>query len=214
MVAGEQGRDHAPEEPATPTWETDRIGTLPNALSLLRLTGVPLFLWLVLAVRADGWAVLVLALGGVTDWLDGFLARRWHQTSRLGRLLDPIADRLYILAVLLGLAFRDIIPWWLAALVVGRDVMIALLLPPLRARGYWALPVNLLGKAATFCLLYAFPLVLLGADSEGWLRSASVLGWTLAIGGTVLYWYAGVVYLRQGIRLMRTEAPRARVRPR
>ena len=106
--------------------------------------------------------MLVLAAASFTDWLDGFLARRWHQTSRLGQMLDPIADRLYIFAVLIGLALREIIPWWLVIILLGREVMIALLIPALKTRGYTSLPVHFLGKAGTFCLLYAFPLVLLG----------------------------------------------------
>ena len=99
-----------------PLYDTDRVWTLPNVLSFLRLAGAPLVLWLIIGPQADGLAVLVLALGGFTDWLDGYLARAWHQTSRIGQMLDPIADRLYILAVLLGLALRGIIPWWLVAI--------------------------------------------------------------------------------------------------
>ena len=132
--------------------------TLPNVLSFLRLAGVPLVLWLILGPQADGLAVLVLALGGLTDWLDGYLARAWHQTSRIGQMLDPIADRLYILAVLVGLALREIVPWWLAVIIVGRDVFVVVLVPILKTRGYSSLPVHFLGKVATFCLLYAFPL--------------------------------------------------------
>ena len=100
-----------------PLYDTDRVWTLPNVLSFLRLAGAPLMLWLIIGPQADGLAVFVLALGGFTDWLDGHLARAWHQTSRIGQMLDPIADRLYILAVLLGLALRGIIPWWLVAIV-------------------------------------------------------------------------------------------------
>ena len=138
---------------------TTPIGVdLPNVLSFLRLAGVPLVLWLILGPQADGLAVLVLALGGLTDWLDGHLARAWHQTSRIGQMLDPIADRLYILAVLIGLALREIVPWWLVVIIVGRDVFVVVLVPILKTRGYSSLPVHFLGKVATFCLLYAFPL--------------------------------------------------------
>jgi cardiolipin synthase len=122
-------------------------------------------------------------------------------------MLDPIADRLYILAVLLGLALRGIIPWWLVVLVVGRDVMIACLVPILKTRGFSSLPVHFLGKAATFCLLYAFPLVLLGSGEEGWLQLAWVLGWAFAIWGTALYWYAGGLYIAQTVKLLHTMSP-------
>jgi cardiolipin synthase len=191
-----------------PLYDTDRVWTLPNALSFLRLAGVPLVLWLILGPQADGLAVLVLALGGLSDWLDGYLARAWHQTSRVGQMLDPIADRLYILAVLVGLALREIVPWWLAVIIVGRDVFVVVLVPILKTRGYSSLPVHFLGKVATFCLLYAFPLVLLGSGQQGgWLQLAWVLGWAFAIWGTALYWYAGGLYLLQTVRLLRSTPP-------
>jgi len=190
-----------------PLYDTDRIWTLPNVLSFLRLAGAPVVLWLIVGPQADGLAVLVLALGGFTDWLDGYLARAWHQTSRLGQMLDPIADRLYIVAVLIGLALRDIVPWWLVAIVIARDVMIASLIPVLKTRGFSSLPVHFLGKAATLCLLYAFPLVLLGSGEEGWLQLAWVVGWAFAIWGTALYWYAGGLYVAQTVKLVRTTPP-------
>jgi cardiolipin synthase (CMP-forming) len=198
---------HAHTGRGAPLYDTDRAWTLPNLLSLLRLAGVPLMLWLILGPQADGLAVLVLAAGGLTDWLDGYLARAWHQTSRLGQMLDPIADRLYILAVLIGLALREIIPWWLLGIVVARDVMIACLVPLLKTRGFSSLPVHFLGKAATFSLLYAFPLVLLGSGEQGWLQLAWVLGWAFAIWGTALYWYAGGLYVAQTVNLLRTVPP-------
>ena len=104
--------------------ETDRVLTIPNVISIVRLAGVPLFLWLVLGPEADGWALGVLMLSGVSDYLDGYLARRLNQMSKLGEILDPVADRLYILAVVFGLAFRDIIPWWLALLLPARDLFL------------------------------------------------------------------------------------------
>lgn len=187
----------------------DRVVTVPNVLSAVRLLGVPLFLWLVLGPEADGWALAVLMLSGVTDWLDGYLARRLRQTSRLGQVLDPVADRLYILAVVLGLAFRDIIPWWLAVLLPARDLLLWALVPFLRTRGYHALPVHFLGKAATACLLYAFPLLLLG-DGHGVVASlADVFGWAFAIWGTGLYWWAGILYAWQVRQLLADRDRRA-----
>src|SRR6266496_4747461 len=139
----------------------DRVLTIPNVLSLLRLIGVPVFLWLLLGPHADIAALILLAVSGFSDWADGALARRLNQTSRLGVLLDPAADRLYILATLIGLTLRHIIPIWIAAVIVGRDVLLGLTLPVLRRHGYGPPPVHYLGKAATFNLLYAFPLLLL-----------------------------------------------------
>ncbi len=182
---------------------TDRILTLPNILSIARLCGVPLFLWLVLVPEADGWALALLMVAGITDWLDGKLARVLNQMSKLGQILDPVADRCYILAVVIGLALRDIIPWWLAVLLPLRDVFLFALVPFLRTRGFSALPVHFLGKAATASLLYAFPLLLLG-DGEGRLETlADVFGWAFAIWGTGLYWWAGFLYAYQVTQLLR-----------
>ncbi len=174
----------------------DRVVTLPNALSALRLALVPVFFWLVLTYR-DGWALLVLFVSGWTDYFDGVLARRWNQVSRLGQLLDPAADRLYILATLVGLAWRDVVPWWLVALVVGRDVLLSGTIPLLARYGYGPLPVHFLGKAATFNLLYAFPLLLLAQLDTPVAEVARVFGWAFAWWGTALYWWAGWLYVRQ-----------------
>lgn len=176
----------------------DRILTVPNVLSFARLLGIPLFLWLVVVQEEDllGFAVLVLA--GVTDWLDGYLARRWDQRTRLGVMLDPLVDRLYIVAVLLGLALRQLIPWWLVILLALRDVLLLLLLPALRRQGRLALPVTYVGKAATFALLWGFPLLLLGGTSIVG-AVASALGWAFAIWGAFLYWWAGIRYAQQAL---------------
>jgi cardiolipin synthase (CMP-forming) len=176
---------------------TDRIVTVPNLLSLLRLLGVPVFLWLILVPHADLAAVILLAVSGATDYLDGWVARRWNQQSRLGELLDPTADRLYIFAALLGLALRGIVPWWLVGLLVIRDVILGVALLVLRGHGIGPPQVHYLGKAATLNLLYAFPLLLLGDGAGTWHEVARVLGWAFAIWGTALYWWAGLVYLRQ-----------------
>ncbi|AIY17418.2 CDP-alcohol phosphatidyltransferase family protein [Pimelobacter simplex] len=181
-----------------------RVLTVPNLISLLRLLGVPLFLYLVLGPEADVLALVVLMLSGVTDFLDGWLARKLDQQSEIGQLLDPIADRLYILAVVVGLAMRDIIPWWVALSLPLRDLLLWGLVPLLRTRGYSALPVHFLGKAATFNLLYAFPLLLLG-DADGTVATlAQVFGWAFALWGIGLYWWAGVLYAWQVRKLLAT----------
>ena len=188
----------------------DRILTIPNALSFVRLLLVPLFLWLVLGPEADEWALVVLMVSGITDYLDGKLARRLDQASKIGAILDPVADRLYILAVVIGLGLRDIIPWWLAVLLPLRDVFLFGLIPFLRTRGYSSLPVHFLGKAATASLLYAFPLLLLG-DAEGTIADlANVFGWALTIWGVSLYWWAGLLYAFQVKRLLAATPPVAR----
>ncbi len=190
----------------------DRILTIPNALSFVRLLLVPLFLWLVLGPEADEWALVVLMVSGITDYLDGKLARQLNQTSKIGAILDPVADRLYILAVVIGLSMRDIIPWWLAIILPLRDVLLFGLIPFLRTRGYSSLPVHFLGKAATAGLLYAFPLLLLGdpgSDGEvGTMENlARVFGWAFTIWGVSLYWWAGLLYAWQVRRLMVSVPP-------
>ncbi|WP_239376717.1 CDP-alcohol phosphatidyltransferase family protein [Frankia sp. Cj5] len=183
---------------------SDRVLTIPNLLSALRLAGVGVFLWLALGPKADGAALAVLAFAGVSDYLDGKLARALSQTSRLGIVLDPLADRLYILATIIALTLRDIVPWWFAALLVGRDIMIMGVVPVLRRLGYGpTLPVHYLGKAATFNLLYAFPLLLLSAG-DTWLATvARPLGWAFAGWGAALYWWSGILYWVQVRQLAR-----------
>jgi cardiolipin synthase (CMP-forming) len=179
-----------------PATVSDRVLTVPNALSLLRLLLVPVFAALIVTGH-DAWALAVLAFSGATDWLDGFLARRWDQVSRVGQLLDPAADRLYILSTLLGLAWRELVPWWVVGLIVLRDVLLAGTLPLLARHAYGPLPVHFLGKAATFNLLYAFPLILLGGGDGVAAEAARAAGWAFAWWGTGLYWWAGLLYVRQ-----------------
>ncbi len=181
----------------------DRVLTIPNLLSVLRLLGVPVFLWLLLGPHADLAALIVLALSGASDWADGVLARKLNQTSRLGALLDPAVDRLYILATLVGLSLRHIIPWWLAVVIVARDLLLAPTVPLLRRRGYPPLPVHYLGKAATFSLLYAFPLLLLAERSGTLADVARPIAWAFTIWGAALYLWAGGLYALQFRRLMR-----------
>ncbi len=192
---------HAAAAPAARA--TDRVLTIPNALSVLRLLGVPLFLWLLLGPHADGWALVVLMVSGFTDWADGVLARRLNQMSALGAMLDPLADRLYILATLAGLVLRNIIPAWLAILIVGRDVVLTVALAVLRRYGYGPFAVHYLGKAATFCLLYAFPFLLIGAHRGQVADVARPIAWAFTIWGTGLYLWAGAVYLNQTRQLVR-----------
>ena len=180
-----------------------RILTVPNAISVARLAGVPVFLWLVLGPHADGWAVALLIVAGLSDWLDGVIARAWNQQSRLGQVLDPTADRLYIAATLIALAIRGIIPWWLVALLVIRELVLGVGLLVLRRHGYGPLQVSLVGKTATLCLLYAFPLLFLGSHAGTAALVARIAGWAFAIWGTALYWWAAVLYLEQTRRLAR-----------
>ncbi|MGA1201113.1 MAG: CDP-alcohol phosphatidyltransferase family protein, partial [Aquiluna sp.] len=139
---------------------SQELKSVPNMLSILRLLLVPVFLWLLIA---DQFliAFLVLMFASFTDWLDGFIARKFNQITSLGKVLDPSADRLFILATLIGLTVNEIIPAWLAIVIVARDVLLLIGYPISASHGYGPLPVHFLGKAATFALLYALPLLLL-----------------------------------------------------
>lgn len=175
---------------------TDRVWTVPNAISFVRLLMVPVFAVLI-ATGHDVWALVVLVASGGSDWLDGVLARRLGQVTRLGQVLDPAADRLFILVTLLGLAARGVVPWWLVVVLLAREGMLLVMLLVLARHGYGPLQVHLAGKAGTFALLYAFPLLLL-AQWDGAIGDvASVVGWACAWWGIALYWFAGLLYVRQ-----------------
>jgi cardiolipin synthase (CMP-forming) len=186
-----------------------QVVTLPNVLSFLRLVGVPVFLGLIVAGH-DGWALAVLMASGVSDYLDGKIARHYGLVSRIGQLLDPLADRLYILSTLVGLAYVDIIPWWLVAVLLAREVFGSVLLLVVRRYGYVGLPVHFIGKAATWNLLYAFPLLLMAQVSDTLAVVARPMGWAFVWWGTGLYWVAGVLYAVQVRDLVRAAKAEAR----
>jgi cardiolipin synthase (CMP-forming) len=182
---------------------SDRVLTVPNAVSFLRLLGVPLFLYLFLVPQAYGWAVAVLAVGGTSDWVDGYLARRLRQVSRLGVLLDPFADRLYILATLIAFTVGGVVNWLFTGALLLREVVLIGCLLLLRRYGYGPLPVHFVGKTATFILLFGFPVLLLARASSAAAPVAGPVGWALAWWGLALYWAAGVLYVIQTVRLVR-----------
>ncbi|CAB4684106.1 MAG: CDP-alcohol phosphatidyltransferase family protein [Actinobacteria bacterium] len=173
-----------------------QLGTVPNLLSLLRLALVPVFLVLILNGR-NLEAIIVLAIASITDYLDGYFARKLKQETRLGQLLDPAADRLYIFATLIGLAIVGYIPLWLTIVVIARDLILLFTYPILASRGYGPLPVHYLGKAGTFALLYSFPLLLIAAAFPDISLFVLPVAWAFALWGIGLYWWAGFVYLAQ-----------------
>ncbi len=181
---------------------SSRILTIPNVLSFVRLAFVPVFLVLVI-MGEDVLALLVLVVSSLTDFLDGVLARRLDQVTRLGQLLDPAADRLFIFATLIGLAVRGIVPWWLVVVIVGRDVLLLVLGVILANFGYGPLPVHHLGKIATFCLFYALPILMIGQAFPVAAPVSSPVGWAFALWGAFLYWWAGVIYIVETLRVIR-----------
>lgn len=192
---------------APPAEVSHRVWTIPNILSMLRLAGVPLFLYWVLVTEQDGRAILLLMAAGASDYFDGMIARKYNQFTRLGQLLDPAADRLYILATLIALVARDGLPLWWALTLISRDVVLSAFLPVLRRAGHGPLPVHFLGKAATFNLLYAFPMLLAALPGNDGLLAEVFrpLGWAFATWGSVLYLWAGVLYVVQVRQVLRDD---------
>jgi cardiolipin synthase len=193
------------EEPRSRRHQTEaakssqsRVLTVPNVLSALRLLLVPVFLWLLLVVHETAWAVGVLMFTGFSDWADGKIARLFaNQSSRLGALLDPAVDRIYMIVTPVAMALAGALPWWIVATLLGRDLVLATTLPLLRSRGLTALPVTYIGKAATFALMSGLPLVLLGQDTAQWSRVVLAIGWGFLIWGMAMYLWSGVLYLLQ-----------------
>ena len=184
-----------------------RVLTIPNVLSVIRLILVPVFLYLLLVRHDWGPSVAILIFGGVSDWADGKIARLVaNQSSRLGELLDPLVDRIYMVAVPVGLALAGVVPWWVVAILLGRDAALAATLPVLRSRGITALPVSYVGKAATFSLMVGFPLVLLGQWDALWSKVIGACGWGFVIWGIGMYLWAAVLYLLQ-VRLVVRRMP-------
>jgi cardiolipin synthase len=181
--------------------------TIPNALTFLRFLGIPLFIWLALDQRADGWAILVLMIGGATDYFDGKVARALNQESRFGEIADPTIDRLYIAATIIVLYIRDAIPLWVILVLVARDIAMAILALVIQLRGLTTLEVTFLGKAATFNLLYAFPFLLLALNSNWYGTVAFIFGWAFTGWGVALYLATAIGYFRTGINAIRVRPP-------
>jgi CDP-diacylglycerol--glycerol-3-phosphate 3-phosphatidyltransferase len=184
-----------------------RLLTVPNVLSGIRLVLIPVFVYLLLVAHANGWAVAILMFSGASDWADGKIARLLNQSSKLGELLDPAVDRLYMVTIPIVFALRGIVPWWIVAVLLARDLLLAAELPLLRTRGFTALPVLYIGKAATFGLMSAFPLILLGQWDALWSRVVLACGWAFLIWGLYMYLWSFVLYVVQVVLVMRRLPP-------
>jgi phosphatidylglycerophosphate synthase len=184
----------------------DRLLTAPNVLSGIRLALIPVFVYLLLN-HADAWAVAILMFTGASDWADGKIARLMNQSSKLGEYLDPAVDRLYMVTIPIAFGLRGIVPWWIIAVLLVRDVLLAAELPLLRTRGITALPVVYVGKAATFSLMTAFPLILLGQWDALWSRVVLACGWAFLIWGLYMYLWSFVVYAAQVAVVLRRMPP-------
>ena len=187
----------------------ERIATVPNILSLLRLASVPVFVWLFVTGSED-LAVGLYAAAAWTDFFDGYIARRTNSISELGKLLDPLSDRLLILALTIALVARGVLPWWLAAAVIVRDVLVLSLFPLFDRRGVGRIPVNFTGKLATACLLLGLTLLAWGETSFPLERQTSGVGLAFTVAGAAFYWAAAVLYARAVAERLRAKGGDAR----
>lgn len=177
----------------------DRIWTIPNVISFIRLLMVPVFLALLIQGH-DLPALTILIVATTSDFIDGLIARRFNQISRLGMYLDPMSDRLFIAASVVGLAARGLIPLPLLAVVLARDVMLLVVALVRRLRITDLPRVTLVGKAATFVLFTAFPVIVLGAVWQEGSVPLELIGWLLGGVGAGMYWVAGIGYLGHLLR--------------
>jgi len=191
------GQPEAGAAPAGVADPTDRVLTVPNVLSFARLLLIPLFIWLALVPEADGWAFAVLAISAITDFLDGKIARHFQTVSRVGQLLDPIADRLYVVTTIVVLAIREIVPWWLVITLVARDVFMAGVQLYMRRHALPPLPVHYIGKAATVCLLFGMPTLMLTTGDGTVADIALPLAWAFILWGLAIYWWSALLYAEQ-----------------
>ena len=192
------GAEAAPQS----TVPADAIWTVPNAISMARIVLIGVFGWFMVA-GYDLWAIAALVVAGVSDFLDGYLARRWNQVTRLGGILDPTADRLLTIVVVAALAIRGVIPWWLLAVLFARDIVVGVALLYARHRKVAVPEVAFVGKAATFALYFFLPLAFLAFDRWDTVHLVAIVGATLT---AVLYWISGVIYVTDVAKRSRHES--------
>jgi cardiolipin synthase (CMP-forming) len=204
--------DSAGADAAGPGPGEDRILTLPNAVTVARLLCVPVFLWLLFGHHPHDryHAALLLAVLGTTDWVDGYLARHLHQVSTVGKILDPIADRILLGVGVLAILIDGSVPVWLGVTVLAREVLVGGAVVLLALAGARRLDVQWAGKAGTCGMMLAFPLFLVGHSSVGWRHPAEALAWTCAVPGLAFSLYAAVTYVPMARRAL-TEGRGARV---
>ena len=187
--------------------DQNRVLTIPNILSFIRLGAVPVFVWLFVTGRENA-AVILYMTAAWTDFFDGYIARRFGQITELGKLMDPLADRVMIVALAIALVARDTLPWWLAAAIIGRDVLILSAFPALERRGMPRIRVNFVGKCATAALLAGLTWLAISETGFVWADQLGTVGTIFTVIGAVLYWVAAFMYARQAFQgLGKVEVP-------
>jgi cardiolipin synthase (CMP-forming) len=179
---------------------SSRIFTVANAVSVVRLMAIPVFLWLVIEDRLlIAFVLLVVAV--LSDFVDGMIARRMNEITKLGQFLDPFADRLFIAATVIALAIQDVVPWWFVIAVMLRDALLGIGGVVMARYGAATLPVKWWGKVATFAMLVVLPLFLLGAVVPEVGEITNPIAWVLALATVALYWVVGFSYLFDAISI-------------
>ena len=183
--------------------------TWPNAITLLRLALLPVFFWLLFATNHRAVAAWLLASLGATDWIDGFVARRWHQVSNVGKILDPTADRILVIGGLIAVAAASGVPWWFALTTLARELIVSVLTLALAALGAARINVLWWGKVSTFALMTSFPLFLLTtnphhASLQPWQHDARDACWVIGVMGLTLSWLVLFGYVRPALAALRT----------
>jgi cardiolipin synthase len=173
----------------------DRVLTVPNAITTVRLACVPVFCWLLFAAHRQTDAAVLLAVLGASDFADGFAARRWHQVSKLGKVLDPTADRILVGTAVISVIVHGAVPLWFGLATLVREVLVSITVVVLGALGAERIDVLWVGKAGTFGLMFAYPAFLLAHGNAGWQHPVEVVAWVCAIPGLVLAWIAAFAYI-------------------
>jgi cardiolipin synthase (CMP-forming) len=183
------GTRGGPEEPL------DRILTVPNAITTLRLACVPLFCWLLFGAHRQSASAVLLAVLGATDFLDGYAARRWGQVSRIGKILDPTADRILVATAVISVTVQGAVPIWFAVATIAREAIVSGTVVLLGVLGAERIDVLWVGKAGTFGLMFAYPAFLLAHGTSGWQHPIEVLAWVGGVAGLALAWIAAFLYI-------------------
>lgn len=180
----------------------DRILTVPNLITLARLACIPLFLYLLFELDNQVAAAALLGVLGATDWFDGKIARRYNQISELGKLLDPAADRILLITAVIAITVDGAVPLWFAAPIMIREPLMFAAVVTLGLMGAKRIDVTWYGKAGTFLLMFAFPLLLVGHSDASYAPAAEVAGWLCGIPGLLLSLYATVLYIPMARRAL------------
>jgi len=180
----------------------DRIATIPNVVTMVRLLCIPLFLWLLFGAHRQSAAAVLLAALGATDWVDGFVARRYHQVSTLGKVLDPAADRILVATAVIAIIIHGAVPLWFGIATLAREVLVTAIVLALAALGAARIDVLWIGKAGTFALMFAYPAFLLGDGTAGWQEPVRWIAWVTGLIGLSLAWTAAILYIAPARRAL------------